>query len=813
MRIAKRSAGGFFANAITMTIVAGLSLVLLLYVGYGEATRTLQQFQVDKLASQGRYLQSALNEFLRPGHPIKQFDGFEAKTRTILASDSTIAAIAIFDMEERHVFGDSETPDATSIREALLPAEPGAKPVAENSFSVRSNDDLIQVLLPLHNRFEQVASLVITMPRSFVIERVQSGFEPLLAAAVFAAIAFGLATSVLGADLGGRKKWLHALFAASFIGVSGVVIATLITLYAEGTQAKSKSLADTLGQRLANIVAFGLNIWEIDGIDDLLADYRALNPDMAHAAIIVDGSVRFHTTPGLAGKEWQSNPNHYEYISDMTQPGGRDIKLAVAIPADVVIMQTVRSIKNFAALFIASALMAGVFLQIAGSLRRLAGHQPEGHGPPASAVDSGDAAMLNLVKPVFFIAVASEHLAYAFLPQYVTELVLGAGLARDFASVPFTLYYLFFALSLIPAGRLSQRFGARPLMFWGLAASGFGLLCLAVAPDFYVLCGARALSGIGQGILFIGVQSYILDIASPGRKTRGAAIIVFGFQGGMITGMAIGSLLVTHIGRSDLFFIAAAVAFLIAVYTILVVPGRAMTAEKGADQASSGPAPGLNSLARDMALVFRDAEFLRTMLLIGIPAKAVLTGVVIFALPLMLASGDFRQEDIGQILMIYAGCVLASSGYVSAFVDRTRCTDDVLLAGCFLSALALIAIGVFGPGGLKVEIVGGDLNTVAMILAVAILGLAHGLINAPVVTHIATTPVAAETGAQTVTATYRFLERIGHVAGPAIIGQMLASGLVASKSIAWVGVVMLLMAAAFALKPSRIDHSIAKSGS
>jgi len=44
-----RSIAGFVANAVTMAFVAGTALVLLLYVGYGEATRTLQQFQVEKL--------------------------------------------------------------------------------------------------------------------------------------------------------------------------------------------------------------------------------------------------------------------------------------------------------------------------------------------------------------------------------------------------------------------------------------------------------------------------------------------------------------------------------------------------------------------------------------------------------------------------------------------------------------------------------------------------------------------------------------------------------------------------------------------
>ncbi len=800
-----QTASGFIANAVTMTIVAGLSLVLLLYVGYGEATRTLQQFQIDKLASQGRYLQSTLNDFLRPGHPIKQFVGFNAKTGTILASDPTIGGIAIFDVTDKLVFGNG------AAGQTLLSSDVETKSSDDGSFTIRSSEDIVQVLLPLNNRFEQVATLVISMDRSVVTNRVRSGFEPLLAAALFAAVAFGFATSVLGADLGARKRWLHALFAASFIGVSGVVIATLVTLYAEGAQAKSKSMADTLGQRLSNIVAFGLNIWEIDGIDRLLSDYRALNPDMAHASIIVDGKVRFHTDPAAVGKAWKSNPNHYEYISDMSQPGGgRDIKLAVAIPADVVIRQTVRSVKNFAALFIASALMASVFLQIAGSLRRLSRPQGESaSSAPGVGPEKEDAALLNLVKPVFFIAVASEHLAYAFLPQYVTAVAGAAGLASDFASAPFTLYYLCFALSLIPAGHLSQRFGARPMMVWGLMAAALGMAALAIAPDFWAICGARALSGFGQGILFIGVQSYILDIASPGRKTRGAAIIVFGFQGGMITGMAIGSLLVTHIGQHDLFLLASAVAFLMAAYTVLVVPGRGSVATTAAQPQQVG---SFSLMLRDLAKVLRDFEFMRTMLLVGVPAKAVLTGVVIFALPLMLSAADYRQEDIGQILMIYAASVMISSGYISAFVDRTRRTQDVLLAGCFLSAISLIAIGVFGPGGLQASVGGDHVDMVALILAVALLGFAHGLINAPVVTHVAASRIAETSGAASVTATYRFLERIGHVAGPAIVGQMLAAGFVASKSIAWVGVAILVMAALFAMKPSNSAVSANESG-
>jgi hypothetical protein len=41
-----------------------------------------------------------------------------------------------------------------------------------------------------------------------------------------------------------------------------------------------------------------------------------------------------------------------------------------------------------------------------------------------------------------------------------------------------------------------------------------------------------------------------------------------------------------------------------------------------------------------------------------------------------------------------------------------------------------------------------------------------------VVTHVAHSELAKEIGANSVTTTYRFVERIGHVAGPMLIAQL-----------------------------------------
>jgi hypothetical protein len=50
-------------------------------------------------------------------------------------------------------------------------------------------------------------------------------------------------------------------------------------------------------------------------------------------------------------------------------------------------------------------------------------------------------------------------------------------------------------------------------------------------------------------------------------------------------------------------------------------------------------------------------------------------------------------------------------------------------------------------------------------------GIAHGFINAPVVTHVGQIELAKRIGAAPTTTAYRFVERGGHIMGPVLISQ------------------------------------------
>ena len=621
----------WLSDFVAMLLVSTISLFLLLYIGFGEAHRTYEQLQAEKLMAQGQIVQTTMEKVLRSGLPLKQYAGFNKLVDGILASDKSITVIIAYDRDDKPVFSSAEKtiPLLTS-----LDGSPG------NESLQRLAEKYLQVSLPLSNRFEQIGSLSLSVPRSLIHERLEACFKTLFLAGAALSLLFAMFVSLLKPSLQNRKApWIQISFGATFVIMSMLIVTSLVSLYSEGTQAKTRALADSLGYRLADIVSYNLAIKDIVGLDQLFADYQRLNPEIESAALIVNDKVAIHTNPEQIDKPWVQNRSSYQYIVDLTPPNSiRQVRTAVSLPFDVVFNRTTRSIKNFAALFLASAFLAGLFLQLASTLpgqHQLAGN-PQNNAPSPET----ETYLLNLVKPVFFVAVFMEHLTYSFLPQYIDTIVMQDNLSSGFLSVPFIVFYLFFALSLIPAGHIAEQMSPRRLMYSGMFISALSFILLIEPTDIYMVIAARALSGLGQGILFIGVQTYILMIASPSKRTQGVSIIVFGFQGGMISGLAIGSLLVPYLDVNGVFLLCVGIGIAISVYTLAMVPSFKRERTSSASLGST-----LRELGHNMALVSRSMNFLKTMFLIGIPAKMVLTGVIIFILPLLLSRQEYLQLE------------------------------------------------------------------------------------------------------------------------------------------------------------------------
>jgi hypothetical protein len=145
--------------------------------------------------------------------------------------------------------------------------------------------------------------------------------------------------------------------------------------------------------------------------------------------------------------------------------------------------------------------------------------------------------------------------------------------------------------------------------------------------------------------------------------------------------------------------------------------------------------------------------------------------------------------------MLYYISGLVTTGLAARVVDRAGVTRWVLTLSALLGGLASVCLGCVGvtqvtraaslPGFEMMEQGAVVLNTLlasiglvdiqvyAILLCIVLIGVSNGLLAAPVMTHINNAEISKRRGMNSVAATYTFLERFGHVIGPAVMMQLL----------------------------------------
>src|SRR5207245_4666750 len=110
-------------------------------------------------------------------------------------------------------------------------------------------------------------------------------------------------------------------------------------------------------------------------------------------------------------------------------------------------------------------------------------------------------------------------------------------------------YILVYAVLLITAGRLGDKYGAKRLFLIGLAVFTFASIGCSLAQSPGQLIVARIVQGIGGAILTPQTLSILTTTFPPSR--RGAASGVWGAVAGVaaVTGPTLGGLLATGLSR------------------------------------------------------------------------------------------------------------------------------------------------------------------------------------------------------------------------------------------------------------------------
>lgn len=162
--------------------------------------------------------------------------------------------------------------------------------------------------------------------------------------------------------------------------------------------------------------------------------------------------------------------------------------------------------------------------------------------------------------PVFLI-VFVDLLSFSFILPLIPSIATGYGLSPVLVGFLLATYPIGQVIGAPILGRLSDRYGRKPVLLFSVLGSFISLVLLGLSNTILLIFISRLTDGLTGGNITVA-QSYISDITTPENRAKGLGIIGAAFGLGFIIGPALGGILSqTSYGYHLAAFVASGLSF------------------------------------------------------------------------------------------------------------------------------------------------------------------------------------------------------------------------------------------------------------
>lgn len=285
-----------------------------------------------------------------------------------------------------------------------------------------------------------------------------------------------------------------------------------------------------------------------------------------------------------------------------------------------------------------------------------------------------------------------------------------------------TFFYTY-SLMQIPAGRLVDRYGQRPVNFAGLVVVGLATLMTVWAPSFGWAAFARLVAGIGASVLFATSVKRISEVF-PARRFASVHGTMVGFQNliGILIMLPMATI-ATAYGWRHLFFVTGLFALVLAVINLALggPPKKSWSEDAGQNEA-----PVFVPMMAALKQIVSNPRTWPPFLISAGLYSPYLAFSGLWGVPWLMDSFQLTREGATGIMMVFSAGSLLVPPLSGIVADRLRSYRTPLVWGSGICLLAWMAMGI----GLWL-----DVSLPVMIPILAVVGsfsLAHNPVYAVV---------------------------------------------------------------------------------
>ncbi|MCS1383054.1 MFS transporter [Lysinibacillus sphaericus] len=313
-------------------------------------------------------------------------------------------------------------------------------------------------------------------------------------------------------------------------------------------------------------------------------------------------------------------------------------------------------------------------------------------------------AALYILMFNMFIAMGSIGIIIPVMPEYL-KIFGAAGQVLGMLIATFALAQFVFSPI---AGNLSDRYGRKNLIIFGLIVTGLGQISFGLSSDVWMLFVARFLGGLGSAFVAPPIMAFVADVTTYEERGKGMGMLGAAMSLGFMIGPGIGGFL-SKVSLHFPFFTAGGAAIIASILSVFLLPSTKPTAAQKAQKQEN--------LAKQMVRSVKMPYFVMLIIMLVFSF-----GIANFQTTLSLFVTDkfnYTPADIAILLTVGGAFGVIVQMFVITPLFKRFGEMKVVLVNLFIAAVAIYAI-LFVSGFALILIVATIFSTATTLIRPAV---------------------------------------------------------------------------------------------